>query len=876
MRKGRSKKVVGFVLSGIFVALVTYWMASRLSLLTGFPKGVDAYAYLTRTNWILTRFPQIHWNPSWDSGNYFWLWSYPPPGSIASALAAKILSLSVEQALSLVSFASFLLLAITLLATLTSWAGSWLALPVVLLAVTTPALWSWWGHGGNYIRVWGLGFYGLSMALFVQYLKRPKRLLYVLLAFTLSFTLTSHILVGGMTIATVGAYTLFAVQGWKKRLAVCLKTFGVAFPLAAWFYLPMIISKPGGRFFELVKDNPIRLSGLLAVNPRFPFFSLPLIFTASAILTLASACLGALWQRKKVELTTWAAVPAFLLGCLGAIAYLFFGHFSWYPPKAYISGFATFAMLPVLVIFVSFLLAGVLGVLFQKFKYSKGTIFFSFLACLLILVSSWQADFAQWRIYDMTQPGESQPLAILPVRELDHQPEFRFGTDSAFVADWFNYLYPDLPQTRDYLYQGILYKNWQYFLEYVFWTQENRYPETEWLLDWYGIRYFTAGLASSATKFDKFLTRKDLFGVKHKDEDSNFYVFEYYLARPILMTSGAKPILVFGSQEDYEILVRSFAFVGWGTDRVIPVYGGKALTKFSQSQLASFPTVFLYRYSPSVTNTENDLIKDYLGAGGRILVEAFPESEPQDWPSWAPVSQSGLLEVKEEWEFSDSSGLFEGLADKNFGPPAFGDDPWKVSSGSPREKAEIWLKSKDSPVVVYKKTGQGEVIWSSLNLPYHGESYRHEEEIYLLGKLLEVSSRSERLYPVRIEKNQPQERRWVIKEKSTGLVWKESWLPRWKISWQDSQGDKGRTANFLAGPGLTYIPLPQQASYPLTIEANYHLLWYDILGWLVTIATAVILILYAFGEKILPLTVVGLKVRLANKLKGWWEKEEED
>ncbi|MEK7212518.1 MAG: hypothetical protein AAB686_02485, partial [Patescibacteria group bacterium] len=375
-------------------------------------------------------------------------------------------------------------------------------------------------------------------------------------------------------------------------------------------------------------------------------------------------------------------------------------------------------------------------------------------------------------MYDVTSAESRQTIARSLVEPLSKDPGFRFGTDSAFVADWWNYLYPELPQTRDYIYQGIPYKQWQYFQEYVLWTREGRLPESQWILDWYGVRDFTVGFASANTKEQKFLSRPDLFSVKASRPDKKFYVFSYTKATPILSATEAFPVLIFGTQADYEVVVRAAALAGWGTNRVIPVYGGPPAGGFVIMDPAVFPVVFLYRIKLENAKQESRLAS-YLAAGGRVVVEAARPGENTKIPSWVPVTNVQSVPVDGVWNFAQAD-------ETQFSPARFGDHPWNIVTGTPVAGAMVVRSSGGKPVIVSQAVGKGTVIWSGLNLPYHAESYRNEYEVGVLGDLLAIPASPSALGTVQVIVNQPVKPEWIIREKARGLVWKDTYFPgRW-------------------------------------------------------------------------------------------------
>jgi len=90
--------------------------------------------------------------------------------------------------------------------------------------------------------------------------------------------------------------------------------------------------------------------------------------------------------------------------------------------------------------------------------------------------------------------GDESALNYLSqqVIEVSSDRNQRFGTDSSFVADWFNYKY-SVPQTRDYFSQGVPYPDWLAWFEKSVWYEKNNMAETQFLLDWNAVDRFFVG-----------------------------------------------------------------------------------------------------------------------------------------------------------------------------------------------------------------------------------------------------------------------------------------------------------------------------------------------------------------------------------------------
>lgn len=862
MQKGA--KASFLILGAIVVLLISVWAGNSLYLFSGFPKGVDAYAHMTRIAWILKYFPQINWNPFWDSGTPFWIWTYPPLTGLLSSGLIKVFGITVEQGM---TWSAAML---TLIGVIGLYVAAYMiseSTPIAIftsvLTVTTPAFWSWWGHGGNYARIWGLAFYFWSFAFLVWYLKRPSKFrLFILVLFT-SLSLGSHLLYGGLTVLTFGAYLLFAVGGWQKKILEGIKTLGPAFLLSAYYYLPVLAtSKPGGRFIEGAFGKAVTFRDLFSLDRERIFFALPGRFTVTVLLAVVLAIV-LLGKRRFQERLARAVVLGLGLGVLASLFYVLIGNIPGYPEKGYLAVFPPFATLPLCVFFSAYFLSGVLSGLSRRTSTPLGLS----LTALIIVLFALNLPFEKEAIFDVSQPGNAQVVAQEMVATIPLSPDFRFGTDSAFVADWFNYLYPDQPQTRDYIYQGIPFKQWQYLLEWLVWTQPDRLEEAQFLLDWYGVKYFTVGFASANTQLDKFLNHPEVFKEEARSENEDFYVFSYRNPTPIASFSQAPTILMIGEKKEYETLVRTLAISNFGTRKIIPIYGGKSLS-LPLSELSQFDAVFLHNYRTKNLALDIKPIGEFVHQGGALLIESSRKiegnKELRELPDPFPVASIDPGERVEDWGFEPN---------QDFSPALFGSDPWKVNTAKGiKPWSEVVLSSFGEPVIVTGSFGRGKVIWSGINLPYHALSYQNKTETDYFGMLLEdilarqLTDQAEE--KVDFSLWQPEKRVIELSAPRKGILLKESHFPQWHAYLQttsNGQRIRKRLEIFAAGPNLMYLPLPQNISFPARIILDYQISLIETLGWLTTFSTLIVLFLYLGGKT----------PRIFGRidLKSWWEKE---
>jgi hypothetical protein len=856
---------IGWFLGALIVLGVAWWAGRSLYLFEGFPKGVDSFAHLTRTNWILKNFPQINWNPFWDSGTPFWTWTYPLLTSFLPVALVKFLTLSVAKGMVLGTVIYVMLGVLALYATLRLISRSlWVAVFVCVLVVTTPAFWSWWGHGGNYIRIWGTTFYFWALFFLAWYLKKPTRGRFFWLVLATSLALGSHLLNTGLVVLTFGAWLFWVSPGWKRKIWVPFKVLGTAFLLTAYWYLPMLATaEPGGRFIQRVLAKPVTFKEFFSLIPGAIFFSLPAHFSLILLGGLVLG-LGLLFFKRDWEKRERGTVLAFGFLVLGTLAYLLIGNIPGWPGDGYLAVLTPFVTLPVLIYFGAYFLGSVLG----EVRRGRAVL----VGVLTVLSLGWflaQLHFDRRAVFDVSQPGNKQVLAqevlaraVAESGELDRR--YRFGTDSAFVADWFNFLYPNHSQTRDYIYQGIPFKDWQYYLEWLVWTQPGRLWETRFLLDWYGIKHLTVGFASPETQFDKFLGQPRVFKKEASSPKEDFYLFSYQEAKPIVTLNNSPAILVVGQEEEYESLFRVLAMAGLSTDHLVPVWGGENLD-FSLEELSRFEVLFVYDYPLlKLKKAKVALLEEYLRGGGKILVETNHAFEGTvDLPAFFPMAKAAFEERRGEWDLTPA---------QKFSPALFGEDPWKVNVGlGLRRGGEVLLRSAGKPVIIRGEFGEGRLIWSGINLAYHALSFENKVEVSYWVELLE-----ELLGEPLVEKEEimvdfsiwESEKRVMILDKpAKGILVRESHFPQWR-AYLKTKNAKGETQNALkiytAGPRFMYLPLPDEGGSEAGLA--YKTGWLEKLGWVVSLVTLVFVLLYSTGRLD--------KFFARIDLRGWWDKDE--
>ena len=166
--KGRIIVLILFLASFVFVVFCGYLWGAW----TGFPKGHDAYAHITRIKYVLDFFPNIDWQYHWANGMPLFK-SYAPLHSILGALLIKISGISMAHSVIALGFLSYLFLAISVFGIVyIITKRSWLAFLANVLVFSSFASWDWMVFGGNYPRVFALGLMFLTIFFFVKLLSK--------------------------------------------------------------------------------------------------------------------------------------------------------------------------------------------------------------------------------------------------------------------------------------------------------------------------------------------------------------------------------------------------------------------------------------------------------------------------------------------------------------------------------------------------------------------------------------------------------------------------------------------------------------------------------------------------------------------------------
>ena len=192
----------------------------------------------------------------------------------------------------------------------------------------------------------------------------------------------------------------------------------------------------------------------------------------------------------------------------------------------------------------------------------------------------------------------------------------------------------------------------------------------------------------------------------------------------------------------------------------------------------------------------------------------------------------------------------------------------------------IILKNHGIPVMISQTVGDGQVIWSGINLPYHAIRSHNVEEVRffknIIEKLLEGAAIEEPTYEAKFINPQ---KRQIVFHHATGVLFKEQSFPGWgaKIGFgSPSQGLKIYKVG-PANPGFMYVRVPTKyAQKETTIAFTYS---GSFTTWFLSIISFLIVV-FLLEEILIGGRIIGRLRRLAwkrahGRVKSWWGREDE-
>jgi hypothetical protein len=741
---------------GVFWGPVGYY--------SNFPKGDDAQMHAALTLFISKNWPHINWYPNWYSGLPIFL-SYHPLAYFTWGLFVKTTGLSVATTLFLFTALSYILTAIALYVLIYKMTSNrYSAFLSSILLVTSGSFISPLLTGGIYTRMFATMFWMFSLYSLFCYMKDSGEKKHYIATIVLSAAaITSNMLIGLFCIITALLAVLACSRSITERIIVVLKIFVPIFMLSAFFYLPFL-------FFYLGKFFAFSVAGGHYSIPQ------PLIYLVAGSMVQLFLLFIATIVRRYIKFEFDFLTGRFLKVLLGLIVFFFFYGFTVLPPL--LRFIATYDSTYFLSIYLSIYCSIVFGAIFNQISkehaFPKNPNIVANLRLSMTKLRRKHLFPLAILMLGLTLPLSYYPLLMTYVVDSGapswHYPayiaeqlisidatgrNFRFSSDWVHVVRWFNYRY-DYPQTEGVQAMAVLNPQWNSWFQEAVFTTSNNWIETNFLFDWYGVKWFLVSKvvhSSGGGEFfkrqgmiEKFSSKPEYYDVKSSVEvpsesywNGPVFFFEYNEATPILSLNDAMTVLVVGDDAVYDKVFCSLAPSGYDSRFLVPVGGSAYIDDHSLDSLRKFDVVILSSYLYHNADSARKLLEDYVGEGGGLIIETG-DINTFVLANVTPVN--GTKEVSsQDWNFTYVSNTVAEWVDFEYFsmPIKF----WVSTDQNVQSWAAVMLRSHGAPTVVMGEYGKGKVIYDGLRISDHAAMSKNSMESFFLAKLVEWVSNTE-------------------------------------------------------------------------------------------------------------------------------------
>jgi len=555
--------------------------------------------------------------------------------------------------------------------------------------------------------------------------------------------------------------------------------------------------------------------------------------------------------------------------------------------------------------------------------------------CIIVLgglLFSGAADKTIQLLETRSSPSSAHPEAINLVRddkELNflkkklvpafvnaNDRNYRLFTSDAQVNVWWNALF-DMPLARGYLDPPIgTGRAGHYFLldqaiggdglvlNFGYSPSIARNMAL-YYIDWYAVKYIEGGRLSQSPNKPPSSYIKDIIDNEGEPEFQGVYVLvdantgkwevrdgsqilKYYrfsdnVVTPLLSVNNSPAVLCLCDFSSYESLTKILGMNNINSKFLVSVFSEDFIDSFSQEDLANFDMIIISGYKYRNRSRAFARLKNYVQRGGKLFVDTggeVPESDSVNLPDIIPFTASERKGLGKKWEVTSlDTKLFEGVRIEDFSPPIFNDSEWKFSYplGKLKPHTTVLLEQKNKPLLIKMKLGEGEVIWSGMNLAYHIHSHTNPQESILFINILNylVPLTTHEVYPGKPNFKKDNYVEFSSDQTGRGVLFKEEFYNGWKVS------INGRgTRAYAAGPtypGFIYLPIDDKfKNKPIKVSYSF---WGRPRMYIEHILTLIVglflLDLSLLDGRILGRRIFLLVVYLRKRMGMWWQKEEE-
>lgn len=494
---------------------------------------------------------------------------------------------------------------------------------------------------------------------------------------------------------------------------------------------------------------------------------------------------------------------------------------------------------------------------------------------------------------------------------------YRLFTSDAQVNVWWNTLF-SMPLVRWYidppvgagalghhflLDQAIagdgLVQNFKYPLD----TAKNM---AFYYLDWYAVKYFEGGhLSKSPNKApssyltDAIVEEKEveargalmLYQTKSGKPEIwedvpqylKYYQFKGELVTPILSVSNAPSVLCFCEWPAYESFTKIFAMNNINSQVLVTVFSPENIDEISASDLSRFDAIFLIDYNYKNKHRAFSNLLTYAEKGGKVFIDTgseVTESTSSNLPEIFPFRLGERAGLGKSWNLEASSdSVFEDIDFEAFSPPIYNEYEWKFSYpvSDIDTSSEILLRNHKKPVLIRKRIGIGEIVWSGMNLAYHVHANTNVSESRFFINLVQafVSLTRHEVGSGKPQFISDRHVTFTTDQSAKGILFKEHNFAGWKFHINEKE-----VKGYKAGPtfpGFIYIPLEKEIKGAIVADFTF---WgqfdYHFIPRIVTVAIGILLLdLILLNGFIFAARLSKLVNRFKIRIARWWKREEE-
>ena len=906
-------------LAALLVIIAFTFLMSYVTTQTGYyPMEMnDFLANASRTRFMLDFWPHINWNHEWGAGMPFFLWYAPFPFFFVM-IFAKILS-NTEMALAVLTVLSFAFMGAGVYGIVYETTRKrLLGVFCAFLSISLPAYW-YRVVVGTVPRMISTALMMVSLWLLIKFLRnydennrQISKKLFIPLIISLSLSFQNHIFIAAITGFFIFVIIFIVVKGFKEKIIMFLKILAIPLLLSFYFLFPFFVTVSqtillGKQSIGIYHADPAIPSLYLYHDPAklvmhggglsplvLPFIGIFLLIVLFGRLTRGDSF------GKRIIVSFFVLTIAFVL--FGTAIYL------GYPANWYSVNFVPDEGFYFLALVTPVLWGVLFYYIFGRKKYLYYPTLVVFFALLAIFIRWQYPHNNEFALYDKEYyPVSKENIAISPIQKMLendlNELNYRFAHPATEFGYFFNYAWR-VPETRDFFAQGNLHPDWRAWLENAIWEWEDNYDEVNFLMDWYGIKWFVVSrpidLLENKKKFE---ARPDLYQsvVKVEGETAKiltsgiyggFEGFVFKEAYPILAASQSPSLLVVGAKDfnkSYDPVIRDLALLNINSQILIPVRGKEFIDDYNLDELSNFDSIILYQYKIKNIDKAEALLHDYVEKGGGLIIEA---SDFVDISLKSELAEKimgvGIREVSinSDWQFqAEKSAITSGIDFNKFSPALYLNSPWKVNvAKTTTDQVDNILLTNGEPAVMAKNLGSGRVIFSGLNLPYHirnNNTLNLEETRFLVNMYKWVLNTDlKKAAPAKYETKfiNPEKREVLLSGDANGVVFKENYFGNWH-AYLKQGSQKTNLTIYSAGPDFMYVSLPDFTP-GATLFLQYRKSALENISLCITIFIGLGFVVYMLEgwlfRPILPKIKKLTLGKFSKKTKKWWDKDEDE